>query len=267
MHLANPISSDLDVMRPSVLPNMISAAGRNADRGFRDFGLFEIGPQFDGPEPGQQRLVAGGLRSGRAIGRHWSGAARAVDVFDAKADLLAAISSTGVNPDGLQTGTGAPGWYHPGRAGTLTLGNKPVGYFGEIHPAVLAAMDVKGPLVGFELFIEALPPAKARPTKARPLLKPSPFHAVERDFAFVIDSSVAAEAVVRAARGADRALITDVVVFDRYEGPHLPVGKASLAIGIVLQPTERTLTDEEIEAVGARIVAAVAKATGAELRG
>ena len=266
MHLANPISSDLDAMRPSVLPNLVAAAGRNADRGFRDVGLFEIGPQFDGPEPGQQRAVAAGIRAGRAVPRHWSEKTRAVDVFDAKADLMAAIAAAGANPDSFQVAAGGPGWYHPGRSGTLKLGNKPVAYFGELHPATLAALDVKGPVVAFELFLEALPPQKAKATKAKPALKSSPFQPLERDFAFVLDAAVSADQVVRAAKNADKALVTDIAVFDLYEGPHVGEGKKSIAITATLQPTEKTLTDEEIEAVAKKIVDAVVKATGGVLR-
>ena len=267
MHLANPISSDLDVMRPSVLPNLVTAAGRNADRGQRDLGLFEIGPQFDGPEPGQQRQVAAGIRAGKARDRHWAEPARPVDAFDAKADLLAAIAAAGANPDSLQVAVEAPVWYHPGRSGTLKLGNKAVAYFGELHPGILGKLDVKGPVVGFELFLEALPPVKAKATKARPLLKASAFQPLERDFAFTLDSAVAADAVVRAAKSADKALIADVAVFDLYEGANMAAGKKSLAVSVTLQPTEKTLTDEEIEAVATKIVQAVVKATGGELRG
>ncbi|CAA7621324.1 Phenylalanine--tRNA ligase beta subunit [Candidatus Terasakiella magnetica] len=267
MHLANPISSDLDVMRPSVLPNLVSAVGRNADRGMRDLGLFEIGPQFDGPEPGQQRQVAAGVRAGKARTRHWAEAARAVDAFDAKADVLAAIAAAGGNPDSLQVVAEAPVWYHPGRSGTLKLGNKAVAFFGELHPGILAKLDVKGPVAAFELFLEALPLPKAKATKARPLLKASAFQPLERDFAFILDSAVAADAVIRAAKGADRALVTDVTLFDLYEGDKMAAGKKSLAISVTLQPTEKTLTDEEIEAIGAKIVQAVIKATGGELRG
>ena len=267
MHLANPISSDLDVMRPSVLPNLIAATGRNADRGMKDLGLFEIGPQFDGPEPGQQRQVAAGLRAGKARGRHWSDTARTVDVFDAKADALAAIAAAGANPDSLQVVAEAPGWYHPGRSGSLKLGNKLVALFGEIHPGILGQMDVKGPVVGFELFLEALPQPKAKATKAKPLLKASAFQPLERDFAFTLDSAVSADTVVRAAKGADKALVSDVTVFDLYEGDKMAAGKKSLAITVTLQPTEKTLTDEEIEAVAAKIVQAVTKASGGELRG
>jgi len=267
MRLANPISADLDVMRPSVLPNLVAAAGRNADRGFKDLGLFEIGPQFDGPEPGQQRAVAAGIRAGAAGPRHWSVAVRAVDAFDAKADALAALVVAGVNPDSLQVAAEAPAWYHPGRSGVFRLGNKPVAFFGELHPGVLAALDVKGPVVGFELFLEAIPPAKAKATKARPLLKASPFQALDRDFAFVVDAGVAADTLVRAAKGADKALIADARVFDLYEGPGVGEGGKSLALTVTLQPIERTLTDDEIEAVAAKVVAAVTKATGGTLRG
>ena len=267
LHLANPISSDLDCMRPSVLPNLVAAIGRNADRGLRDLGLFEIGPQFDGPEPGQQRAVAAALRAGRAAPRHWADTGRAVDLFDVKADLLAAIAATGANPDSFQVVAEAPAWYHPGRSGTLRLGNKPVAHFGELHPAVLAQMGVKGVVAGFELFLESLPPPKARATKARPALRLSAFQPLERDFAFVVDAAVAADAVLRAARNADKALIADASVFDLYEGPHVGEGKKSLAVSVTLQPFDKTLTDDEIEAVGHRVVAAVTKATGGVLRG
>lgn len=267
MHLANPISADLDCMRPSALPNLVTAAGRNADRGFKDVCLFEIGAQFDGPEPGQQRAVAAGIRSGRAVPRHWNEKTRPVDVFDAKADVLAAIVAAGANPDSFQTTTDAPGWYHPGRSGVLKLGNKTVAFFGELHPAVLTALDVKGPVVAFELFLEALPPQKAKATKAKPLVKLSAFQPLERDFAFVLDASVSADAVLRAARNADKALVTDVSVFDLYEGPNVGEGKKSLAISVTLHPFDKTLTDEEIEAVGTKIVEAVVKATGGVLRG
>ena len=265
--LANPISADLDCMRPSLIANLTAAAGRNADRGQKDLALFEIGPQFDGPEPGQQRAVAAGVRAGRAVPRHWAEKSRAVDAFDAKADLLAAIAAAGANPDSFQVTAGGPAWYHPGRSGSLKLGNKVVGFFGELHPAVLAALDVKGPLAAFELFLEALPAAKARATKARPLLKNSALQAVERDFAFVVDRDIAADALVRAARAADKQLVAAVTVFDLYEGPHVGEGRKSLALQVSLQPQDKTFTDAEIEAVSARIVAAVAKATGGSLRG
>jgi phenylalanyl-tRNA synthetase beta chain len=266
LRLANPISSDLDAMRPSVLANLVAAAGRNADRGFKDSGLFEVGPQFDGDAPGQQRPVAAGLRSGRAVGRHWALETRVVDAFDVKADAIAAIAAAGGPADGLQVVAEAPAWYHPGRSGSLKLGTKIIAAFGEIHPRILAALDIKGTHAGFEVFLDAVPMPKARATKAKPLLKVSPFQAIERDFAFVVDQAVSAEALLRAAKGADKTLISDVVLFDLYEGPHVGEGKKSLAIQVTLQPVDRTPTDVEIEAVAARIVDAVGKATGGALR-
>jgi phenylalanyl-tRNA synthetase beta chain len=266
--LANPISSDLDAMRPSVLPNLITAAGRNADRGYRDFGLFEIGPQFDGEMPGEQRQVAGVVRAGKAVGRHWAGGARSVDAFDAKSDALSIIAAAGgVAVESLQIVSEAPSWYHPGRSGALKLGNKVLAWFGEIHPGVLAKLDVKGPMVGCEVFLEALPFIKAKATKARSLLKLSPFQPLERDFAFVLDAGVSADAVVKAAKGADKTLIADVALFDLYEGANVGEGKKSLAFSITIQPTEKTLTDIEIEALSTKVVEAVAKATGGMLRG
>lgn len=267
MKLANPISSDLDCMRPSILPNLATAAGRNAARGFADVALFEVGPQFFGPEPGEQRLMATGLRAGKTGPRHWEAKPRPVDVFDAKADAIGALAAAGAPVDNLQVVAEAPDHYHPGRSGALKLGPKVLAYFGDLHPGVVKALDVKGPMVGFEVFLEEIPLPKQKPTKSRPLLKASSLQPLERDFAFVLDSAVAADAVVRAAKGADKALIADVSVFDLYEGKNMPEGKKSLAITVTLQPTEKTLTDEEIEFVSNKVISAVEKATGGVLRG
>jgi len=266
LDLANPISSDLDAMRPSMLPNLATAAQRNADRGVPNAALFEVGPQFQGGDPGQQQMVAAGLRAGASGPRHWAVPPRPVDAFDAKADALAALGAAGAPVDNLQCVAEAPAWYHPGRSGSLKLGPKVLAQFGELHPGVLKTMDVKGPMAAFEVFLEAVPEPKAKPTKTRPLLKASAFHPVERDFAFLVNEDVAAEAMVRAAKGADKALIAEVAVFDVYQGERLEPGRKSVALCVTLQPRDRTLTDEEIEAASQKVVAAVAKATGAELR-
>lgn len=265
--LANPISSELDAMRPSILPNLATAAGRNAARGFPNLGLFEIGPQFEGGEPGQQSRVAAGLRAGKTGPRHWDVAPRDVDVFDAKADVLGALQGLGMNTDNLQVSAEAPSYYHPGRSGSLRLGRNVIAYFGDLHPAVLKLLDVKGPMVGFEIFVERLPTPKVKATKTRPLLQASAFQPLERDFAFVVDHAVAADTMVRAARGADRQMVSDVTVFDVYEGTHMPEGKKSLAVTVTLQPHDRTLTDQEIEQISNRIISAIEKATGGTLRG
>ena len=265
--LANPISTDLEIMRPSVLPNLVAAAGRNLDRGSADPALFEIGAQFDGPEPGQQRLAVAGIRVDGASPRHWQVQRRPVDMFDAKADALAALSAAGLSPDSVQVVAGGPAWYHPGRSGQCRLGNKVVAQFGELHPQVLAAMDIVVPVVGFEVFLDEIPLPKVKASKARPAVKASAFQPLERDFAFVVDAVVRADALVRAAKGADKTLITDVRVFDLYEGPGVGEGKKSIALAVTLQPTVRTLTDQDIEAVSKLVVDAVVKATGGQLRG
>lgn len=269
LQLANPISVDLSVMRPSLLPNLIDAVKRNEDRGQTDGALFELGPQYAGPAPEDQAVVAAGVRSGRAIPRHWAVAQRPVDVFDAKADVSAVLEALGVPVEKASLDpAGAPGWYHPGRSAAVRLGPKAtLAVFGEIHPKVLRRLDAKPPVVAFEVFFAELPPVKAQASKARPPLKLSALQPVERDFAFVVDASVPAEAIVRAAKGADKALIREVRVFDLFAGGVLPEGKKSLAITVILQPQEQTLTDAEIEAVGKRITGAVEAQTGGRLRG
>jgi phenylalanyl-tRNA synthetase beta chain len=267
LKLVNPISADLDIMRPSILPNLIAAAGRNADRGLADCPLFEVGPQFAGDDADGQEMVATGIRSGRSGRRNWAEIPRAVDVFDAKADALAALAAAGAPTDKLQTFSEAPGWYHPGRSGTLNLGPKTViAAFGEIHPGVLAKMYVKGPIAGFEVYLDNLAKQRKNKGTTRSLLKLSQFHGVNRDFAFVVEDGVSADALMRAARSADKALISDVSVFDLFQGGNLGEGRKSLALSITLQPTEKTLTDSEIDVVCSKIIAAVEKATRGTLR-
>jgi phenylalanyl-tRNA synthetase beta chain len=254
-------------MRPSILPNLIAAAGRNADRGLADCPLFEVGPQFAGDDADGQEMVATGIRSGRSGRRNWAEIPRAVDVFDAKADALAALAAAGAPTDKLQTFSEAPGWYHPGRSGTLNLGPKTViAAFGEIHPGVLAKMYVKGPIAGFEVYLDNLAKQRKNKGTTRSLLKLSQFHGVNRDFAFVVEDGVSADALMRAARSADKALISDVSVFDLFQGGNLGEGRKSLALSITLQPTEKTLTDSEIDVVCSKIIAAVEKATRGTLR-
>ena len=265
--LANPISAELDQMRPSILPNLLLAAQRNADRGFPDLALFEVGPAYAGDGPDKQLAVAAVLRRGMAGPRHWAEKQRPVDAFDAKADALAVLAVAGAPLGNVQTEAKPASWFHPGRGGVLRLGPTVLAWFGELHPRVLKALDVEGPAVGCEVNLDALPLPKARGGRARPLLKASAFQPVVRDFAFLVDEAVAAEALVRAARGADKALIVDAQVFDRFSGNALPSGKKSVAIAVTLQPVEATLSDAEIEAVSQKIVAQVAKATGGALRG
>jgi len=263
--LVNPISADLAVMRPSILCNLIDAAGKNFDRGYPDAALFEIGGIYKSPEHDGQLTVAAGLRSGNAVQRNWSHAARAADALDAKADALAALEAAGVNTANLQITKDAPEWYHPGRSGALRQGIVVLAYFGEIHPGVLTALKRDETYVGFEVFLQSIPVPKKKGTR-RELLKPSPFQPVSRDFAFTVDQSVEAEKLLRAIKGTDKSLITQVEIFDVYTGKGIDPGKKSVALSVTLQPVEKTLTDEEITALSAKIVENVVKLTGGTLR-
>jgi phenylalanyl-tRNA synthetase beta chain len=265
LKLVNPISSDLDAMRPSVLPNLLAAAQRNADRGYADAALFEIGPIYRDETPAGQALVASGLRFGRSFPKHWADPGHRVGVFAAKADALATLKAVGAPTDTLQVAAEAPSWFHPGRSGSFRLGPKTLAQFGELHPGILLKLGVKEAVAAFEVFLDEVPEPRSK-GPARPLLRLSPFQPVERDFAFVVDKDLPAETLLRAARGVDKKLVAELRLFDVYEGAGLPDGKKSLAITIVLQPQDATLTDEQIDAFAQKLVAQVAKATGGELR-
>ncbi|MDE2444875.1 MAG: phenylalanine--tRNA ligase subunit beta [Alphaproteobacteria bacterium] len=264
LKLGNPISSELSDMRPSLLPNLIAAAGRNVARGFADLTLAEVGHAYAGDRLTDETLRAAGVRRGSAVSRNVQGGKRDVDAFDVKADVLAVIEACGLAANTLQIVSGAPAWFHPGRSGTVQMGpqNK-LAFFGEIHPRVLAAMDVKGPLVAFEIILNALPASKAK-SNARAALTISDLMPVSRDFAFVVDNKVQAAELLKAVKGVDKVLISDAAVFDVYQ---LEGDKKSLAVEVTLQPREKTLTDAEIEALSAKIVATAGKAVGAVLRG
>ena len=266
--LANPISSGLDAMRPSLLPNLALAAGRNHDRGAPGVALFELGPVYRDDTAAGQSQVAGAVRTGAALARGWREAARDVDAFDAKADAAAALDACGLAPERAGIVAEAPDWYHPGRAGAFRLGpGKTLAHFGELHPRVLQRLDIAVPAVAFELFLDEIPPSRAGGRHGRSRLELADLPAVERDFAFLVDADVAAADLVAAARGADRALVAEVSVFDVYSGAGIAAGKKSIALSVRLQPTEKTLTEGEIDAAGAAIVRAVSAATGGSLRG
>ncbi|HVV61799.1 MAG TPA: phenylalanine--tRNA ligase subunit beta [Pseudolabrys sp.] len=268
--LANPIAAELSDMRPSLIPGLLAAAQRNADRGFGDLALFEVGQIFKGDRPEDQFTAASGIRRGFAnpneIGRHWFGSG-AADVFDAKSDAVAVLVASGAPPQALQVVPGGPGWFHPGRSGTIQIGPQNVlGSFGELHPRVLEALKAEGPLMAFEVILEKIPAPKPRATRAKPVLELSPFQPIDRDFAFVVDSNVKAADIVRAAQYVDRRLITSVSVFDVYEGTGIEPGKKSVAIAVTIQPREKTMTDEEIETLAGKIVTEVTRKTGGTLR-
>jgi phenylalanyl-tRNA synthetase beta chain len=265
LRLVNPISADLDAMRPSVLPSLVDAARRNADRGFPDVALFELGPLYRDDRPEGQTNAAAGLRAGLLRPRDWREPARPPDLYDAKADALAALAAAGAPAENIQAAAEPPPWFHPGRAGVLRLGPTVLGHFGELHPDMLEAFGLTGPVAAFEVFVEAVP--LPRTPRSRAPLRLSVFQPVARDFAFIVDRDLPAEVLLRAARGVDRKLVGDIRLFDRYEGKGLPEGKKSLAIAVTLQPQDATLTDAEIEAFSKRLVAAIEKATGGTLRG
>ncbi len=270
--LANPISVEMSDMRPSLLPGLVAAAGRNQDRGNGDVAMFEVANVYQGDTPETQHRIAGGIRKGTAkpagSGRHWRDAGAAVDVFDAKADAVAVLEAAGMDSSKVQITSGGPEWYHPGRSGTIQLGPKLVlGYFGEMHPVTLETLDVSGPICGFEIMLDNIPAPRKKATKTKTPLEISGLQPIRRDFAFIVDSACETASLLRAAAGADKSLITGVNVFDVFEGSSLGENKKSIAIEVTLQPTEKTLTDEEIAAIANKIIANVQKTTGGELRG
>ncbi|MEO9298435.1 phenylalanine--tRNA ligase subunit beta [Devosia alba] len=271
LQLANAIAADMTDMRPSLLPGLLAAARRNANRGIDDLGLFEVGQVFLSASPEGQHTYASGIRTGTArltgAGRHWSGKADKVGVFDAKADLAAALDALGVDIDKVQILAEPAPWSHPGRGGRIALGPKiTLGWFGELHPAMAAELDIDFPVAAFEIDLDAIPEPRQKATKTKPALALSSLMPLTRDFAFVVDASVTAATILRAARGADKALIKDVTIFDVFEGAHLGEGRKSVAIAVTIQPSDKTLTDEDIDTISAAIVAAVTKSTGGVLR-
>jgi phenylalanyl-tRNA synthetase beta chain len=271
LDLANPISTEMSSMRPGLLPGLLTAVTRNRNRGASDVALFELGQAYRGEKPEDQYLSAAAVRAGTSrfngSGRHWNGSAAAVDVFDVKADVFAALAALGLDANKAQITRDCPPWYHPGRSGTLRLGPKTVlAHFGEIHPAMLKALDVEAPVAAFEIFIDALPPEKKK-SRAKPQLAGSDLLPVKRDLAFVVAKDVAAGDVIKAASNADKTLIRAVNVFDVFEGGNLAAeGKKSIAIEVTLQPVAETLTDQAIDTIIKKIIADVKKVTGAELR-
>ncbi len=269
LKLVNPISADLDAMRPSLLPNLLEAAKKNAFRGFKDVNLFEVGLQFHDITPSGQKMVACGIRSGSHIRRDYKDmlftqATRDVDAFDAKADALQVLSALGLSKADITNNV--PSWYHPGRSGALTLGGKIIlGYFGELHPQVAKAFDIEARVCGFELFLDAIPAPRAK-SKTRPALKTSDYQAVERDFAFIVEDKVSAADIIKAINAAEKQLITDVRIFDVYSGKGVDAGKKSVAVKVTLQSFERTLTDADITTVTSNIVSAANKSFGGQLR-
>lgn len=264
--LQNPIVKELDEMRPSILPNLLAAVKNNIDRGYPNVALFEVGPEFTGRNPQEQHISATGVCSGQTSAKDWAHSARDYDVYDAKADALAVIAAANGPYENPQITTDAPSYYHPGRSGVIRLGKNVLAYFGEIHPAILKALDIKSRVVAFEVNVNNIPLPRQSAGKARKRLELSQFQPVDKDLAFVVDKTVTAAAIIAAAKNADRNHITDVRIFDIYEGITLPSGKKSVAISLTFQPIEQTFTDKDIENLMNKVIVEVGKKTGGELR-
>ncbi len=264
--LYNPIAADLDEMRPSLLPNLIMGAKNNIARGYNNVCLFEVGPQFLSRKPKDQMTVAAGIRTGMTSKKHWAVEPRAYDVFDAKADAIAAIAAANGPWENAQVFADAPSYYHPGRSGSLRLGKNVLAYFGELHPSVLKKMGVKQRVVAFEVYLDNIPEPRATSDKSRKKLELSQFQPVDKDLAFVVDKKVKAADIIAAAKNADREHITEVRIFDVYEGENLPENKKSVAIAFTMQPKEKTFTDQDIETMMNKVIVDVSKKTGGELR-
>lgn len=266
LRLTNPISIEMDTMRPSILPNLIQACARNANKGFPNAALFETGPIFTGVDPQDQAHVCAGVRHGIHAHKHWASAdiSRTVDAYDAKADALTAIRA--VNPSlHPQITSDAPPYYHPGRSGVLRLGKTVLATFGQLHPAICEELDITGDVVGFEVYLDNIPAAKQ--TVAKPTLVLSPFQPVRRDFAFIVSKETEAGQVIAAATKGGGKLVSGVTVFDVYQGKGVPEGQKSLAIAVEFQPVDATLKDKEIEDLSKAVIDEVVKKTNATLRG
>lgn len=264
--LQNPIAKELNEMRPSILPNLLMAVKNNMARGYPNLALFEVGPEFSGRNPEEQHTAASGVRAGMTAKKDWTAAARAYDVFDAKADALAVIAAANGPYENPQITTDAPSYYHPGRSGTIRLGKNALAYFGEIHPSVLKALDIKARVVAFEVNVDNIPLPRKNNGKTRKKLELSAFQPVDKDLAFVVNKDVSAASIIAAAKNADRNQITEVRIFDIYEGANLPEGKKSVAISLTFQPMEQTFTDKDIENLMNKVIVEVGKKTGGELR-
>jgi len=264
--LENPIVKELNEMRPSLLPNLLTAVKNNISRGYGNLALFEVGPEFDGRHPQEQHTAASGVRVGQTAKKDWADSVRSYDIFDVKADALAVIAAAKGPYENPQITADAPEYYHPGRSGTIRLGKNVLAYFGEIHPAILKELDIKERVVAFEVNLNNIPLPRASQGKSRKKLELSAFQPVDKDLAFVVDKSVSAAMIMAAARNADRQHITDVRIFDVYEGENVANGKKSVAIGLTFQPAEQTFTDKDIENLMNKVIVEVGKKTGGELR-
>lgn len=264
--IQNPIAADLNEMRPSILPNLLLGAKNNIARGYGNLALFEVGPEFYGRNPKEQQTVATGIRVGQTSKKDWNGFSRNYDVFDVKADALAVIAAAKGPFENPQITTDAPSYYHPNRSGAIRLGKNVLAYFGELHPAVTKKLGLKVRVMAFEVYLGNIPLPRGNHDKAKKKLTLSAFQPVDKDLAFIVGKNVSAANILAAAKNADRNYITDVRIFDIFEGGNLPEDKKSVALSVTFQPTEQTFTDKDIENLMNKVIVEVGKKTGGSLR-
>jgi len=268
--IVNPISSELGVLRNSIFSNLIMYMSKNLDRGFKDLSIFEIGPIFNGSNPGEQSSVVCGLSAGKINRMSWIDKERNVDVFDIKRDVVQTLVEAGYNSDKFFIDTNVPNYYHPGKSGRLFLNEGKdivAAYFGEIHPNILKKIDIKTEsLVGFEIFLDNLKLPKKTLNDQKTKFAVSDYQKSERDFAFIISKNVSSQDLINAISSVDKNLISNIKVFDVYEGENIPENKKSVAISVTIQSLEKTLNDNDLEKVNKLIIETVENKTGAKIR-
>ncbi|MDC3166662.1 phenylalanine--tRNA ligase subunit beta [Candidatus Pelagibacter sp.] len=268
--IVNPISSDLDVLRNSIFPNLAFYLKKNLDRGFKDISLFEIGPIFKDNKPGEQLTVIGGIKSGKISRLNWNEENRLVDVFDAKKDTIQTLLEAGYYRQNLFVREKSPSYYHPGKSGSVYLDKDdidPVAYFGEIHPNIIKKLDIKTEaLVGFEIYLDYLKDKKLKLKDSKSKFQFSDYQKSDRDFAFVVDKNFKAQDLIEIISSIDQNLIKSVKIFDVYEGENIPKDKKSIALNVTIQSSEKTLEDSDLEKINKSIISTVEIKSGAKIR-
>ena len=270
IEIVNPISSDLDVLRNSIFSNLVIYLKNNLDRGFKDISLFEIGPIFSGHKPGDQQIVIAALRSGKVSRLNWLEKERMVDIFDAKRDVIQSLIEAGFDQKKLFIDDKTPSYFHPGKSGAIYLNkneDKPVAYFGEMHPNIIKKLDIKTEALAiFEIYIDNIKKTEKKLKDQKPQYKYSDYQKSERDFAFVLDKPFKAQDLIKVISEIDKNLIKNIKVFDIYEGENIPDDKKSIALNVTIQSPDKTLTDEDLEKINKLIISTVENKTGAKLR-
>jgi len=270
IRLSNPISSDLDVLRSSLYSNLMIGAKKNIHRNFEDLMLFEIGPVFQGKEPGKQSTMIGAIKTGKYSRKNWIEKERNFDVFDIKNDVLRTLSEIGIDSLKIAISNKTKKWYHPGRSGLLSLGSPSgpeLAYFGEIHPSIIKKLDLRiESVLGFEIFLDNIPDSRKKIRETKPQFIVSDYQKVIRDFAFVIEDKHSSGEIINLVKNIDKELIKEVKIFDIYQGENIESGKKSIAFNVTFEPKEKTLSEKDIEEISKKIISTVQNITGATLR-